>query len=132
MHTERYEVPEATASCIAQARRRGHPVVAIGTTVVRALEAAALASGSGRLEACEGQTALLIQPGFRFKVVDGLITNFHLPRSTLLALVYAFGGAERLRAAYRAAVRASYRFFSYGDAMYLPSAAQPRSSEAPA
>ncbi len=127
MHTERYLVPAATAEAIGRARRRGGRVVAVGTTVVRALESACIASPSGRLEAIEGQTDLLIQPGFRFKVVDGLITNFHLPRSTLLALVYAFGGAGRVQAAYRAAIEARYRFYSYGDAMYLPSVMADRS-----
>src|SRR5690606_16344467 len=91
--------------------------LAIGTTVVRALESAA--GPDGRVRSTEAQTRLLIQPGYRFRVVDQLLTNFHLPRSTLLALVSAFGGREAVLAAYRQAVQDRYRFFSYGDAMLL-------------
>jgi S-adenosylmethionine:tRNA ribosyltransferase-isomerase len=112
MHEERYVVPRATASAIARAKERGAPVVAVGTTVVRALESTAGAEGSG-------DTRLLIQPGHRFRVTDRLLTNFHLPRSTLLALVCAFGGTERVLGAYGVAVREKYRFFSYGDAMLI-------------
>jgi S-adenosylmethionine:tRNA ribosyltransferase-isomerase len=119
MHEEWFEVPAETAAAVAQARERGAPVVAIGTTVVRTLESAADAERPGHVRAQAGETRLLIQPGYRFQVVDALVTNFHLPRSTLLALVYAFGGAARVREAYLAATAARYRFFSYGDAMLL-------------
>jgi S-adenosylmethionine:tRNA ribosyltransferase-isomerase len=117
MHRERYEVSEEAASAIAQARADGRPVVAVGTTVVRTLESAAREDGT--VSATSGSTSLFIRPPFRFRVVDSLLTNFHLPRSTLLALVMAFGGVEEVRAAYDEAVRARYRFFSYGDAMLL-------------
>ena len=117
MHAERYVVPEAAAEAIAEAKREGRPVVAVGTTVVRTLESAARPDGSVTVGA--GETALFIQPPYPFRVVDALMTNFHLPRSTLLALVMAFGGVEPLRAAYREAVEARYRFFSYGDAMLI-------------
>jgi S-adenosylmethionine:tRNA ribosyltransferase-isomerase len=113
MHAERYEVPEATRARIAAARARGAKVVACGTTSVRALEAWA---SSGR---AEGETELFITPGFRFQVVDALITNFHLPKSTLLLLVSAFASREVVLSAYRQAVERGYRFFSYGDAMLL-------------
>lgn len=119
MHAEVFEVPEETRAAIAGARERGAPVVAVGTTVVRALESAADPERSGHVRAASGETRLLIQPGFRFRVVDVLLTNFHLPRSTLLALVYAFGGLERVRRAYEIAVAEGYRFYSYGDAMLL-------------
>ncbi len=117
MHAERYALPGELAAAIERARARSAPVVAVGTTVVRALESAAV--GGGLVRAGEGETRLLIQPGYRFAVVDALVTNFHLPRSTLLALVYAFGGAARVREAYLAAIAERYRFFSYGDAMFL-------------
>ncbi|MBW2528236.1 MAG: tRNA preQ1(34) S-adenosylmethionine ribosyltransferase-isomerase QueA [Deltaproteobacteria bacterium] len=120
MHAERYVVPPDAAAAIDRARRRGRPVVAVGTTVVRTLEAVAEAERPGRVRVGAGTTRLLIQPGHRFRVVDGLLTNFHLPGSTLLALVYAFRGADRVRAAYEEAIRRRYRFYSYGDAMYLP------------
>jgi S-adenosylmethionine:tRNA ribosyltransferase-isomerase len=115
MHRERYDVPAATAALIAS----GRPVVAVGTTVVRTLEAAAI--GPRQVAAGPGDTALFIRPGidFRFRVVDHLLTNFHLPESTLLMLVSAFAGYDRIRAAYAHAVAAGYRFFSYGDAMLL-------------
>ena len=120
MHAERFVIPAETAAAIAAARAAGAPVVAVGTTAVRALESAADAERPGLVRATEATTRLLIQPGYRFRVVDGLLTNFHLPGSTLLALVYAFGGTERVRAAYAAAIAERYRFYSYGDAMYLP------------
>jgi S-adenosylmethionine:tRNA ribosyltransferase-isomerase len=116
MHSERFDVPGATVHAIEQARRRGGRVVAVGTTTLRALESAA---ASGTLTAGLGETNLFILPGFRFRVVDRLLTNFHLPKSTLLMLVSAFGGMEQIRAAYRHAVREQYRFFSYGDAMLI-------------
>lgn len=119
MHSEALVVPEETVRAIADARDRDAPVVAIGTTVVRALESAADPSREGHVVAREGETRLLIQPGYALRVVDQLMTNFHLPESTLLALVCAFGGTERVLAAYRVAVAERYRFFSYGDAMLL-------------
>ncbi len=119
MHEERLEVGAETAEAIAAAREDQRPVVAVGTTVVRALESAADPERPGRVLARTGGTRLLIQPGYAFRVVDRLMTNFHLPRSTLLALVSAFAGRERVLAAYAHAVRERYRFFSYGDAMLL-------------
>ncbi|MCL2449761.1 MAG: tRNA preQ1(34) S-adenosylmethionine ribosyltransferase-isomerase QueA [Polyangiaceae bacterium] len=119
MHAERYVVTPSTAEAIARARARGAPVVAVGTTTARALESAADPREPRAVRPMEGETRLLIQPGFRFQVVDVLFTNFHLPRSTLLAMVCAFAGTERVLAAYRAAVRQGYRVFSYGDAMLL-------------
>ena len=117
MHTECYHVPQATADAIAATRQRGGRIVAVGTTSLRTLESAA--SDDGRLKVSSGETALFITPGYRFKVVDLLITNFHLPKSTLLMLVSAFGGLEEIRAAYRHAIDSGYRFFSYGDAMFI-------------
>ncbi|HEX4956035.1 MAG TPA: tRNA preQ1(34) S-adenosylmethionine ribosyltransferase-isomerase QueA [Thermoanaerobaculia bacterium] len=126
MEAERWEIPEATATAIAACRERGGRVVAVGTTVVRTLESAALAAEPGRAGtgACpylagSGSTRLFITPGFPFQVVDALLTNFHLPRSTLLMLVSAFAGRERVLAAYREAIAAGYRFYSYGDAMLV-------------
>jgi S-adenosylmethionine:tRNA ribosyltransferase-isomerase len=116
MHEERYEVPDATVEAIGEARARGGRVLAVGTTTLRALETAAL---SGELVATAGDTDLFVTPGFRFRVVDRLLTNFHLPRSTLLMLVAAFAGHDRIRAAYDHAIREDYRFYSYGDAMLL-------------
>jgi S-adenosylmethionine:tRNA ribosyltransferase-isomerase len=119
MHSERFEVTRNTARAVARARERGAPVVAVGTTVVRALESAADPERPGFVRPMAGDTKLLIQPGYAFRVVDQLLTNFHLPRSTLLAMVCAFGGTERVLAAYRAAVEQGFRFYSYGDAMLL-------------
>jgi S-adenosylmethionine:tRNA ribosyltransferase-isomerase len=119
MHAERYVISQSTADAVARARARGAPVVAIGTTTVRALESAADPDRPGFVRATSGETRLLVQPGYTWRVVDGLFTNFHLPRSTLLALVCAFGGTERVLDAYRLAVEQRYRFFSYGDAMLL-------------
>lgn len=116
MHAERYTVPESTVTAIAAARSRGGRVLAVGTTTLRALESAAT---GGTLVPTDGETELFIRPGYRFRVVDRLLTNFHLPRSTLLMLVYAYGGTERLRRAYAHAIADRYRFFSYGDAMLL-------------
>lgn len=125
MHPERFVVSPQAVAAVAQARARARPVVAVGTTVVRALESAADPQRLGEICAGAWETRLLIQPGYRFRVVDGLLTNFHLPGSTLLALVYAFGGTERVRAAYRAAIAERYRFYSYGDAMLLPRTVAP-------
>jgi S-adenosylmethionine:tRNA ribosyltransferase-isomerase len=119
MHAERFAVPQSTAEAIAEARERGAPVVAVGTTTVRALESAADPQRPGYVLASSGETRLLVQPGYAWRVVDALLTNFHLPQSTLLALVCAFGGTARVLDAYRDAVRKRYRFFSYGDAMLL-------------
>ncbi len=116
LHPERVRVPRALCDAVAAARARGGRVVAVGTTSVRALETASL---SGRLRPYEGDTDLFIQPGFVFRTVQGLLTNFHLPRSSLLMLVCAFGGTRRVLAAYRHAVRSAYRFYSYGDAMLV-------------
>ena len=116
MHAELAEVPAATCDAVAACRKRGGRVVAVGTTAVRALESAAQ---GGRLEPYAGDTRLFITPGFRFRVVDALVTNFHLPESTLLMLVAAFAGHGHVLAAYRHAVAARYRFFSYGDAMFV-------------
>jgi S-adenosylmethionine:tRNA ribosyltransferase-isomerase len=117
MHAERYAIPTDTAAAIASAKREGRRVVAAGTTVLRALEGAALHDGT--VHPGEGETDLFVTPGFRFRIVDALLTNFHLPRSTLLVLVSAFGGYGRIRHAYRAAITRSYRFFSFGDAMFI-------------
>lgn len=119
MHEEAFVVPPETRDAVARARDRGAPVIAVGTTVVRALESAADPGREGHVLATGGDTRLLIQPGYGFRVVDRLLTNFHLPRSTLLALVYAFAGRERVRAAYAIAIAERYRFYSYGDAMLL-------------
>jgi S-adenosylmethionine:tRNA ribosyltransferase-isomerase len=118
MHAERVSVAAAACESIARARAAGGRVVAVGTTVVRALESAVRA-GQGTLAAWSGETRLFITPGFRFQVSDMLLTNFHLPESTLLMLVCAFAGPEAVLGAYAHAVRARYRFFSYGDAMLL-------------
>ncbi len=117
MHSEYFDVPEATAQLIAQTRAGGGRVIAIGTTAVRTLESAALPGGLIRSGA--GKTNIFIYPGYTFQVVDALVTNFHLPQSTLLMLVSAFAGRERMLDAYRQAVEAKYRFFSFGDAMFI-------------
>ena len=123
MHAESYEIPAPTADRIQTARDAGRPILAIGTTVIRALEDAALLaaeSGSSNLVlAGKADAQLFIVPGFRFRVVEGLLTNFHLPRSTLLALVCAFAGREHVLAAYKHAVEAGYRFYSYGDCLLV-------------
>jgi S-adenosylmethionine:tRNA ribosyltransferase-isomerase len=116
MHAEFVEVGEGTVNAVAAARARGGRVIAVGTTVVRALESAA---GSGTLAPYVGDSSLFIVPGFRFHVVDAMLTNFHLPESTLLMLVSAFAGRDAVLAAYRHAVAGQYRFFSYGDAMFI-------------
>ena len=117
LHAERFELPAATADAIAATRSRGRRVVAVGTTTTRVLEARA--DGVGGVVPGEGETDLFLLPGSRFRVVDALLTNFHLPRSSLLLLVAAFAGRERVLAAYAEAVRCGYRFFSYGDAMLV-------------
>ena len=115
---ERYEIPPAAAAAIARAKAEGRRVIAVGTTTTRALEDAAR-RGEGEVVAGQGTATLFIYPGHRFQVVDGLITNFHLPASSLLMLVAAFAGRERVLAAYREAVAEKYRFYSYGDAMLI-------------
>lgn len=117
MHSERFEIPAATAEAIAAARAAGGRVIAVGTTSLRALESAGNPDGTVHVGGAE--TAIFITPGYRFQVVDRLITNFHLPKSTLLMLVSAFAGYDHIRAAYAHAVAERYRFFSYGDAMLL-------------
>lgn len=117
MDGEEFVIPPETAAAINDARRSGRPVIAVGTTTVRALESAADAEGFVR--AGTGWTELFIYPGYRFKVIDGLVTNFHLPRSTLLMLVCAFAGRENVLRAYAHAVAQRYRFYSYGDAMFI-------------
>ena len=117
MHAETLEVPQAACDAIAATRERGGRVIAVGTTVVRSLESAV--SQAGEVQPFTGETRLFLVPGSSFRAVDGLITNFHLPGSTLLMLVCAFGGHERMMSAYRHAVAAGYRFFSYGDAMLI-------------
>jgi S-adenosylmethionine:tRNA ribosyltransferase-isomerase len=117
LEPEPYVVPAETADAVASARTSGGRVVAVGTTVVRALEAAA--GDEGTVRAGAGETALVVRPGFTFRITDALVTNFHLPRSSLLLLVAAFAGRERVLGAYEEAVRRGYRFYSYGDAMLL-------------
>lgn len=117
MLAERFRIPEATAAAVERARRRGGRVLAVGTTVTRALEG--VAGDDGLVRPGAGRTELFIRPGYRFRVVDLLLTNFHLPRSTLLLLVCAFAGRQPVLAAYREAVAEGYRFYSYGDAMLL-------------
>ncbi len=116
MHTEYYDIPQELVSAIGHTRRAGNKVVAVGTTTLRALESSAV---DGELQAGARATSLFVQPGFRFRVVDRLLTNFHLPKSSLFILVCAFAGCARMRHAYAHAVEQRYRFFSYGDAMLL-------------
>jgi S-adenosylmethionine:tRNA ribosyltransferase-isomerase len=123
MHSECYEIPPDTAQAVERTRAAGGAVIAVGTTSLRALESAARAGSPGAagtgLRCGAGETDLFITPGYAFKVADRLITNFHLPRSTLLMLVAAFAGMEPMRAAYSHAIAQRYRFFSYGDAMLI-------------
>jgi S-adenosylmethionine:tRNA ribosyltransferase-isomerase len=126
MHEELIDVSAEVVERVVATRAEGRPVVAVGTTVVRALESAA---SSGSLQPTHGPTRLLIQPGYEFRVVDALLTNFHAPRSTLLALVSAFVGVEAVRFAYRQALEHRYRFLSYGDAMWLPRRSPSAASE---
>jgi S-adenosylmethionine:tRNA ribosyltransferase-isomerase len=116
MHSECYRVPQAVVDAVARARAAGGRVLAVGTTALRALESAA---ADGALAAGHGETSLFVLPGYRFRVVERLLTNFHLPRSTLLMLVSAFAGMDNIRRAYRHAIQERYRFFSYGDAMLI-------------
>lgn len=116
MHKEFFNVPAETVAIVEEVKRKGGRIIAIGTTAVRSLESA---SKSGQLKACCGDTNLFITPGYEFKTVDAMITNFHLPESTLLMLVSAFSGYERIKKLYAHAIAKKYRFFSYGDAMFL-------------
>lgn len=116
MHSERYHIPEATLALIAQTKQKGGRVLAVGTTALRALESAAQ---SGVLKAGNAETSIFITPGYQFRVVDRLLTNFHLPKSTLMMLVSAFAGHAHIMRAYQHAVQQQYRFFSYGDAMLI-------------
>lgn len=116
MHSELYSVPQATVDAIRHAQAKGGKVTAVGTTALRALESAAR---SGELQGGSGETDIFITPGYRFQVVERLLTNFHLPKSTLLMLVSAFAGTENIKNAYQHAIEAKYRFFSYGDAMLI-------------
>jgi S-adenosylmethionine:tRNA ribosyltransferase-isomerase len=125
MHAEELTIGSDLVTRIDQARQRNAPVIAVGTTVVRALESARDPEKPGHVRCFAGETRLLIQPGYRFSVVDGLLTNFHMPKSTLLALVAAFAGLEPMQAAYRSAIAERYRFLSYGDAMWIPESKMP-------
>ena len=133
MHSEWYTVPQATVDAIAQARAAGGRIIAVGTTSVRALESAAAATvdaqgASAPLQATQGDTRLFITPGYQYRVVDALITNFHLPQSTLLMLISALAGMEPIRRAYAHAIAQKYRFFSYGDSMFIDG--EPRNNQA--
>jgi S-adenosylmethionine:tRNA ribosyltransferase-isomerase len=138
MHSEWYRLPAATCDAVAATRARGGRVIAVGTTAVRSLESAALAAEesdgawNGALRPVTGETRLFITPGARFRVVDALVTNFHLPESTLMMLVSAFATREHVLAAYAHAVRQRYRFFSYGDAMFVEPSSDARPSRGPA
>ena len=117
MHSEYYEVSKDTADIINETRKSGGRIIAVGTTSVRTLETCAEADGT--MKAASGETKIFIYPGYKFKTVDALITNFHLPESTLLMLVSAFSDKETVMAAYEEAVSNRYRFFSFGDAMFI-------------
>jgi S-adenosylmethionine:tRNA ribosyltransferase-isomerase len=117
LHSERFEIDDGAASAIDRARREGRPVIAVGTTALRALESAA--DVRGRVRKSSGETMLFIRPGYRFRAVDGLITNFHVPRSSLLMLVSALGGKTAIKECYRLAIADGYRLFSFGDAMLI-------------
>ena len=117
MHTEHYEIDELTASVINNTKKAGRKVVAVGTTSARALESAA--AGKGKVAPSSGETDLFIYPGYEFKMIDGIITNFHLPKSTLLMLVSAFAGKDLVLEAYKEAIKKKFRFYSYGDAMLI-------------
>lgn len=128
MHPEHYSIPEAAATAIVQTKAAGGRVIAVGTTSVRSLEDAALHSEDGSVKAGSRWTDLFIYPGFEFRVVDALLTNFHLPRSTLLMLVCAFAGTDNVLHAYAEAVREAYRFYTFGDAMFIGARASPEPS----
>lgn len=128
MHAEAAWVSQTVVQAVERARARAAPVVAVGTTVVRALESARDPDRPGHLRSLSSDTRLLIQPGYRFGVVDSLLTNFHMPKSTLLALVAAFAGLDATRNAYREAVSQRYRFLSYGDAMWIPKRSEPEAA----
>ena len=117
MHTEHYVLPKETADLINETKKNGGRVIAVGTTSCRTLES--VATFNGKIEEAEGNTNIFIYPGYEFKVLDGLITNFHLPESTLIMLVSAFAGYDNIMNAYKTAVEEKYRFFSFGDAMLL-------------
>jgi S-adenosylmethionine:tRNA ribosyltransferase-isomerase len=119
LHREWFEIPDEAARAVNQAKAEKRRIVAVGTTTVRALEYSACGVGTGRVNAGRGEADMFIYPGYRFHIVDALLTNFHLPQSTLLMLVCALGGKELVMAAYRHAVEAGYRFYSYGDCMFL-------------
>jgi S-adenosylmethionine:tRNA ribosyltransferase-isomerase len=121
MHSERVDVAASVVEAIKQTRQRGRRVIAVGTTVVRSLETAA---ATGKLLPFQGESSLFIKPGFAFKGIDAMLTNFHLPKSTLLMLVSAFAGTDLIRRAYTHAVTEQYRFFSYGDAMFIANRAE--------
>ncbi|MBP5618590.1 MAG: S-adenosylmethionine:tRNA ribosyltransferase-isomerase, partial [Clostridia bacterium] len=116
MHTEFYSMPQETADAILKAKAEGHRVICVGTTSCRTVESVA---SQGGIRACSGETSIFIYPGYTFQCMDGLITNFHLPESTLIMLVSAFAGYEHTMNAYRVAVEEKYRFFSFGDAMLI-------------
>jgi S-adenosylmethionine:tRNA ribosyltransferase-isomerase len=120
MHSEQVELSEELVDQVQRARSQRRRIVAVGTTVVRALESAAAAGPQAGLSPFFGPTRLFIKPGHQFRVVDSLFTNFHMPKSTLLALVAAFAGYDRMMAGYRSAIAQRYRFLSYGDAMWIP------------
>ena len=122
MHSEWIDVPESVCNAVEACRKRGGNVIAVGTTTVRSLESAAM---TGTLKPFQGDTDIFITPGYEFQVIDRLITNFHLPKSTLLMLISAFSGYDEIKKAYRHAVEEEYRFFSYGDAMYLSKKSAP-------
>jgi S-adenosylmethionine:tRNA ribosyltransferase-isomerase len=119
LHAEHYTLPAATANAVNAALRAGRRIIAAGTTTTRTLEHCAAIAGGSPLEPHSGQTEIFLRPGYEFRIVSGLLTNFHLPKSTLLMLVSAFAGTQRVLAAYDHAVRQKYRFFSYGDCMLL-------------
>ena len=122
MHSEYYQLPEETAELIRRTKAAGGRVIAVGTTSIRTLESAA--EEQGVISAKSGWTDIFIYPGYRFKIVDALVTNFHLPKSTLLMLISAFAGRKFVLHAYEEAVREKYRFFSFGDAMFLKGSAK--------
>jgi len=119
VHRERYTIPTAAADALNCAVAEGRRIVAVGTTAVRTLESAAMRGGGSSIQPHSGETEIFISPGFQFRLVGGLLTNFHLPQSSLIMLVSAFAGRERILAAYSHAVRERYRFFSYGDCMFV-------------